>query len=178
MENEEIIRQQMEATRESLTNKLEILEGKLLGSVERATTAVNDTVEQVKETVSGGVESVKDAFDIAGHIDKHPWFAVGTSVFCGYLVGSMAGEPSRGGSSGVVSGSDGWAPSPQASAPSRSWLSSLEPEIRHLKGLAIGSALGVLRDWASGQLPPQLAHGVGEIIDEVTRKIGGEPMRS
>jgi ElaB/YqjD/DUF883 family membrane-anchored ribosome-binding protein len=91
MENEELIRQKMEHTRESLTDKLETLEDKLLSSVHQATSAVTETVASVKETVSESVESVKDAVDIPAHVDRHPWLALGGSVLCGYMLGNMFG---------------------------------------------------------------------------------------
>ena len=91
MENEELIRQKMEHTRESLTDKLETLEDKLLSSVHQATSAVTETVASVKETVNDSVESVKDAVDIPAHVDRHPWLAFGGSLLCGYMLGSMFG---------------------------------------------------------------------------------------
>ena len=48
MENEEVIRRQMEHTRESLTDKLETLEDKLLHSVQQATSAVTETVAKIR----------------------------------------------------------------------------------------------------------------------------------
>ena len=56
MENEDVIREQMEDTRTSLTEKLETLESQVASTVQGATTNVAETVEAVKETV----EAVKD----------------------------------------------------------------------------------------------------------------------
>jgi hypothetical protein len=66
--------------------------------------------------------------------------------------------------------------------PSRSepgWLSGVTtqfgPEIAKLKGMVIGSALGVLRDLiiqsAAERLKPELA----KVMDSITTKLGGEP---
>jgi len=115
MENEpELIRDQMQETRTSLTEKLEALETQVSSTVQSATAAVTDTVEAVKNTVADTVgsvkdsvqetvstvkESVKDAFDLPGHIEKHPWVAMLGSVAVGFLGGrvlnGLAGGPRR-----------------------------------------------------------------------------------
>jgi len=45
MENEDVIRQQMEDTRTSLTEKLETLEDKLVSTVTETKAAITDTVQ-------------------------------------------------------------------------------------------------------------------------------------
>lgn len=180
MENEELIRQRMEQTRESLTEKLETLEDKLLGSVRQATTAVNETVANVKETVSEGVESVKDAVDIPAHVDRHPWLAVGGSVLCGFMLGNMLSserEPRRRLSAPFPPPlpTDAAPKSPAAPA---GVLSMLNPEIEHLKRLAIGAGLGMLREMLSEQVPTYLGTELRDIIDNVTQKLGGDPVPS
>ena len=57
----EVIRQQMEDTRASLSEKLESLEQQVVGTVHDARDAVADTVQ-----------SVKDAFDIKLQTRRHP----------------------------------------------------------------------------------------------------------
>jgi len=111
MENEDVIRDQMEDTRTSLTEKLETLEQKVASTVDSAATNVAETVEAVKETVQEtvstvkdtvqdtictvketvreGVGAVKDAFDIPGHVERHPWLMLGGSVALGYVVGRL-----------------------------------------------------------------------------------------
>jgi ElaB/YqjD/DUF883 family membrane-anchored ribosome-binding protein len=114
MENEDLIRDQMEDTRTALTEKLETLEKKVTDSVESAsanvaqtveavTGSVQETVSNVKETVAetisavkdsvhGSVEAVKDVFNLNGQIERHPWAAFGCSLVVGYVVGrSVAG---------------------------------------------------------------------------------------
>jgi ElaB/YqjD/DUF883 family membrane-anchored ribosome-binding protein len=188
MENEEVMRRNMEHTRESLTDKLETLENKLLSSVHQATSAVNQTVASVKETMSEGVESVKDAVDIPAHVDRHPWLALGGSVLCGYMLGSMFGGgraprqaaaplPLRPASSNGSREQATHEPAP-AAPPKAGWLDALEPEIRHLKGLALGATLGTLREMLSKEVPPHMAEQLRDIIDAVTKKLGGEPVPS
>jgi ElaB/YqjD/DUF883 family membrane-anchored ribosome-binding protein len=101
MDNEaEVIKQQMEETRTSLTDKLETLEQQVTDTVQDATSAVSQTVAEVKEvmhetvdTVKGSVqdtlETVKETFDLPTQVGRHPWAMVGGSVAVGYLVGSL-----------------------------------------------------------------------------------------
>jgi len=187
MASEQVIRENMERTRESLTEKLDALENKVMGSVEEATTAVQETVSSVKETMHDSVESVKDAVDIPAHVERHPWLAFGGAILGGYLVTSML---MRGKSSATApsrsftltpprSPPDEPQPSPQptsAAPPSSGLLGALEPEIRHLKGLALGVTLGTVREMVAKDVPPHLAEQLRAIMDSVTTKVGGEPI--
>lgn len=187
MENEEVIRRQMDRTRESLTDKLETLEDKFLSSVNQATSAVNETVASVKETMSEGMESVKDVVDVPAHVDRHPWLMLGGSVFCGYMLGSMFGGVTQPSQPAVASPPP---PSPAGSngkneqatqkpaTPATSWLDGLEPQIHHLKSLALGTTLGTIREMLTAEVPPHMAGHLREIIDGVTKKLGGEPIPS
>jgi hypothetical protein len=114
MENEDLIREQMEETRSSMTDKLEKLENKVVqtvtgttdavtetveavkDTVKNTTEAVTETVEQVKEsvqatvqtvtgTVKGGIRGIKNLFTPS----KHPWFCMGASVIGGFVVARM-----------------------------------------------------------------------------------------
>jgi len=190
MENEELIRQRMEQTRESLTDKLETLEKKVLTSVEKATSAVTDTVASVKESVHEGVETVKDAVDVPAQVERRPWLMLGGSIVCGYVLGTLLSSKKKSASPAVEPGpppskafrvpGNGHpkAEKPQAVAETPSWLSSLEPELQHLKGLALGVTLGTVREMLAGQVPPHIAEQLRTIIDGVTEKIGGEPIPS
>jgi len=184
MENEELIRENMERTRESLTAKLETLENKVVGSVQQATFAVTDTVSSVKETMHEGVEHVKDAFDVTAHVDRHPWLMFGGAVLAGMAVSNvLLPPPSR----GVEYRPDPrGSPEPfrsvNAEAAQRpaenqhSWLGGLEPEFDKLKGLALGVTMGLVRDALKEAVPPPIAGYVSDIIDDVTKKVGGRPV--
>jgi len=193
MENEELIREDMEKTRESLTGKLETLEKKLVDSVHGATSAVKETMSTVKETMHEGVESVKDAVDIPAHVERQPWLMFGGAVLAGYVLGSLfenrkeptalhlpAAQPLR--SSQLPQPGNGHSKREkreQAAQPKKeSWLAMLEPEVNHLKGLALGVALGTVREMLTEQIPPHLAGELRGVIDAVTKKVGGEPLPS
>jgi len=116
MEDEDVIRDQMENTRTALSEKLEKLESRVSATVqgasqevaqtvENVTESVQETVETVKDSVQDTVDSVKDTvaetlstikhgvdavkqiFDIPAHVERHPWVAVGGSVAIGYVIG-------------------------------------------------------------------------------------------
>jgi len=189
MENEELIRQRMEKTRESLTDKLEILENRLIGSVHEATSAVKETVENVKESMHEGVESVKDAVDVQAHVARRPWLMFGGAVLGGYVLGSLlsrdepapvqireapAAPPKK-----HTTGNGHHKPSPKRETvveKTSSFLQAIEPEIRHLKGMALGITCGLVREMLTREAPPQLAQQLRTIVDGITQKIGGEPV--
>jgi ElaB/YqjD/DUF883 family membrane-anchored ribosome-binding protein len=114
----EVIRERMEETRTDLSDKIEQLENKVMGTVQDATTAVSDAVqsakdvvESVKDSVEGTVESVKDAvegtvdsvnqtvhdtvesvrqtFDLPRQVGRHPWLMVGGAVAVGFVAGRL-----------------------------------------------------------------------------------------
>ena len=197
MENEELIRRNMEGTRESLTHKLEALEDRLLTSVHQATSAVSDTAQSVKETMHDGVEAVKGAVDVPAHVDRHPWLMMGGSLLCGILVANLLPpstrtaapaprafpmgpplEPPRPTGNGHSKSQAPAAPSPAEPSIVDKLLGTFEPELQHLKSLALGMTMGTVREILSDKAPPHVADQVREIIDDVTKKIGGEPIPS
>jgi hypothetical protein len=98
----EVIREQMEDTRTSLSDKLEALEQQVLGTVEEATSAVAQTVETVQETVHQTTESVqetvahvKESLDVRKHVRRHPWLMMGGAVASGWLVNWWLSPSSR-----------------------------------------------------------------------------------
>jgi ElaB/YqjD/DUF883 family membrane-anchored ribosome-binding protein len=106
----DVIRQQIEETRSSLTEKLETLEAEVKGTVqsaretvESAKEAVEETLSTAKETVQGTItsvketvqsakESVKRTFDIPYQVDRHPWAMMGLSLVSGVLAGALLGR--------------------------------------------------------------------------------------
>jgi hypothetical protein len=62
-----------------------------------------------------------------------------------------------------------------------SWLDDLRarfaPEIDKLKGVAVGAVGAVVRDLVNQSAPPSLQSQLAGLVDDVTRKLGGEPVR-
>lgn len=172
-------------------------------TVEAVKESVANTVESVKETVGDTVQAVKRAFDLKRQVDQHPWAMLGGSVAVGFLVGRLL--PGRSSATTPASvpevsaaatrwptgaANGGYRPAAEAQAPSAApaaqpreegWLSGLMerfgPEISKLKGLALGAALGVVRDMVTQVAPEQFKPKVQEVVDSITTKLGGEPIR-
>src|SRR5947208_14305774 len=105
----DVIRQQIEDTRSSLTDKLETLEAEVKGTVQSdrdtvesakeavestlssAKETVEDTISSVKDTVASATETVKRTFDIPYQVDRHPWAMLGLSAVAGCLCGALLG---------------------------------------------------------------------------------------
>jgi hypothetical protein len=185
MANEELIRENMERTRESLTEKLETLESKVMGSVTQATTAVNETVNNVKETMHEGVESIKDAVDIPAHVERHPWLMLGGAVLTGYALSTILLQEKKPYATRKFTLTPEKTPPDPPPAPlsgasreetSSSLFSALEPEIKQLRGLALGVTFGTVRELVAKEAPPHLADQLRAIVDSVTMKMGGAPL--
>jgi ElaB/YqjD/DUF883 family membrane-anchored ribosome-binding protein len=206
MENEEVIRADMEETRTALTEKLEVLENQVMGTVQEARSAVSQTVETLKDTVStvketvtdtvatvkesvqDGVATVKDWFDIRAQVDRHPWLMAGGSVLAGYLVGTLCdrlgeqetaatpAEPMRPETHRLGNGHR--TAGRKRHQESESWLAGFAPELNKLKGLALGTLFGTAREMVAKSVPPELGHKLGEIVDDITAKLGGEKLPS
>jgi len=198
MENEDVIRHQMEETRTSLTEKIETLEEKLAttvqetkdaitDTVQETKTAITDTVSTVKESVHEGVETVKDWMDVKAHVQERPWLMLGGSILAGFALGNLLGErreaprPRRGAPATPARSSYGNGgmrekAQPQEESKTAEWLHRFDPEIAKLKGLALGATFGTIREMLAAELPPEIGRQVREIIDGVTEKLGGEPL--
>jgi hypothetical protein len=55
-------------------------------------------------------------------------------------------------------------------------IQRFEPELRRLQGLAIGSAMGIVRRWVRDSAPPTMADELDDIIKSATQKLGGRPV--
>jgi len=201
----EVIQQQMEETRAALAEKLETLENQVTSTVSdvtntvsAATNAVTETVETVKDAVGETVETVKESvkttFDLAGHVERHPWLMMGGAVAVGYFGGRLlnqasahhhasAGYAGRDSSQpmGLAQGGtmDSYRAEPsQPQGPS--WLSILTNrfgrEIGELKSLAIGAAIGMVRDSVVNAAPEPLRPQLKDVINDITEKLGGKAL--
>jgi len=193
----EVIRQQMEDTRTSMTEKIEALEKQVTETVKDTTQTVAETVDTASETVSQTVsaisetvEAVRGTFDIPAQVDKHPWMAMGGAVALGYLVGMLL-SPRRHETTAATPAPTPTpmptpAPTPQPAMSSSSSSSTLSgggheqhPNFAdifgNVKELAIGTAVGVLGQVIMAALPNDLKDGVSGILSDVTRALGGKP---
>lgn len=87
-EGTEPIRQDIDAIRDSMTEKMEQIET-------RVKDTVDNTVGSVKRTVDTTVDSVKRSFDLQQQVNERPWVALGVAVLAGYVIGSLGGGSSE-----------------------------------------------------------------------------------
>jgi len=186
----EVIHHQMEGTRASLSDKLDTLENHVLGTVHEATSAVTHTVEDVKsvvgtvsDSIQETVQSVKEAFDLREHVRRHPWMSLSGAVAAGYIGGCMlaparpALEESRTREEPRVVPPAPQPPSPPQAERSSSEESSLLAPLQTLKTLAIGALMNLVRDVVATSLPENLKPDVLNLVDDVTTRLGGKPLR-
>jgi ElaB/YqjD/DUF883 family membrane-anchored ribosome-binding protein len=170
-------------------------------TVENVKDSVAETIESVKETVQETVASVKRTFDLKYQTDRHPWAMMSGSVVVGFAVGKLlssrrrrskqkhpsgSGHPSTPGTSaghpntGPMVSPTSFRPEAvdnhQPSFWSRLW-GRFDKEINTVKEMAIGTLVGTLRDVAKQALPASLSAKVDEVMNSVTTKLGGEPIR-
>jgi ElaB/YqjD/DUF883 family membrane-anchored ribosome-binding protein len=177
----EELREQMAETRAALTEKLESLQERVEGTVEKAQETVQDTLQTVKRT-----------FDLKYQVDQRPWMMIGASVLAGYTLGclSRVHRVRRAGASIPPNGAaaDGRSSTFMAHEvlPSRpveiqppveksSVLSQFDEELGTLKRIAIGAAMGLVRDWLK-EAVPSVSRQLDEVMDSATCKFGGEPI--
>jgi hypothetical protein len=109
---------------------------------------------------------------------------VAGSLAAGYLLAgsrSSASAKNRslpaGGVASVSPPLEASAAEPQGNGVSpSSRLDKFAPELEKLKGIAIGVLLGLARDWIKESAPPALASELGQLLDDVTAKLGGKPL--
>jgi len=117
MDDEDLIREQMEETRTALSDKLETLENKVVSTVEGASDNVTETVESVtdkvqetvasvtdtvqetvaavKEGVREGVNAVQNMLDCKQHFQNHPWMMLGGSIVAGFALAEFLSRGER-----------------------------------------------------------------------------------
>jgi len=181
----EVIREQMQQTRNSLTEKVEKLEEQVIGTMQTATDAVQNTVDTVKDTVDNVrssveetvctvKETVRETFDISSHVRERPWVAVGAAVATGFVVGHFVfGRSGR--REEAPRRFTEPPPSParftsDAASQEPSWFSKLMnkagDELYRLGESAMNQAIASLRTTVS--------EGVPRLISEVEERITGE----
>jgi len=189
-EQAELIRKQMANTRCSISEKLDLLERRVVNTVEGASNAVNDTVETVKQSVRESVHSLQSGLDPIHQADRHPWTTFTVCLGACYAVGRLL-EDRPGPRSAVIDHPAAWPhPSPSKETSShggarpgaastfvRNIVEPLEPDLHKLKQMGIGMLFGVVRDFLHEVAPEPIRTRVNEVVDDVTRRMGGEPVQ-
>jgi hypothetical protein len=163
-------------------------------TVQEVGSLMRDTVQGVREGMRETMSTVRDGLDVSRHVQRHPWLMLGGSVFAGFLgerllerveEGSLAhyGALPAGRAQRLPPSFEGeqarLVREPAPARPGPSFLQSLTdlfgPEIDKLKRLAVGTAIGLMRDRLRESVPPQFQSDLTSLLDRVTVKLGGEP---
>jgi hypothetical protein len=187
----ERLRADIAGTRCALSNKLERVEQELRDNVRRTTDSVVDTLHAVKETFTGTIDDVRDRFtgtvntikselDVRRHVEEHPWIMVSGSALAGFAAARLLPPAGRAmiehsGKERMPAMSIREEPPRQPGTVERV-IQRFEPELRRLQGLAIGSAMGIVRRWVRDSAPPTMADELDDIIKSATQKLGGRPV--
>src|SRR5262249_2940670 len=149
-------------------------------TIQETTTAFHDTVTNIKESIQGTVQGVRDACNVRLQVERHPWPMMAGSVLVGYTAGALLPRLARDGRQRPEpalrrpgqeretrhEGAPETAPTRTART---SWLGrlgeSLAPEISKLRGLALGAVMGVVRDAVKGAAPGKFRSQLHGILD-------------
>lgn len=169
----ELIERQMEDTRDSLTEKVSLLEQQVVGTIQSATDAVQETVQSVRcavedtvATVSGSVkssmESMKETLDVRKQTQNHPWAMMGCSMLAGFVTGALvfrrsgASAPSA---SNYAASAPAFTPHVEPHRRPR-WLDELFElaggEVKKLAEQAVKTASSALKQTMSERLPQMI----------------------
>jgi len=187
---------------QAVTGTVENVKEAVEGTVENVKETVQETVDNVKETVQEAVASIRDTFDLNAQIHRHPWAMFSGSVFAGCALGCLVNrlttrdtgsswtapsnasngkhafsDSARTGYDVHDSGSSSESSTSALSGAASSMMQAFGPEIERLKGLAIGTLAGVVRDIVVNAVPEQIKGSVCDVINRVTTKMGGEPVK-
>jgi len=186
-------------TVEAVTDTVESVKETVQETVEKVTETVQETVGNVTEQFQETVRSVTETFNIQLQAERHPWLVFGGAVAAGAVGGYLLGGLARRNDGGTVSH---YQPEPQrqpqTNGPSMVGTAAiavggalggvagnvgeaiggfLGEKLSGLKGLAIGTMMGVVRDLVTRALPENLKDKVTTEVDRLTRNLGGEPIQ-
>jgi len=190
----DVIRQQIDETRSSLTEKLETLEAEVKDTVQsaretvtHAQEAVADTLTSVKDSVEHAKETVKRTFDIPRQVDQHPWLMMGLALVSGVVTGAVVGGRMNTGRRMTRRMSDLSAAQPHYTEPMPTREprqpgfmdklgSQLGDELEKVKDLAISTLVGVVGDVARKSIPA-VAHTVEDMMARAAQQAGARPQQ-
>jgi ElaB/YqjD/DUF883 family membrane-anchored ribosome-binding protein len=199
---EEQVRGTVLGATEKMEETIEQVTSSVQETVEQVRSTVGDTVESARSAVSNTVEGVRQTFDLGYQVRVRPWTMVCGSLCAGLLAGALVGRQTRGrnfrrfasdtvrdvgeslssATSAARQYATGSRPAGEAPAAEQGpgFLSQLfhqfEPELESVKEMAIGYAVGMLRDMVK-EAVPALRDKIEEVMNRATTKIGGEPVR-
>jgi ElaB/YqjD/DUF883 family membrane-anchored ribosome-binding protein len=179
----ELIERQMGETRESLTEKVALLEQQVVGTIQSATDAVQETVQSVRSAVEGtvatvsgsvksSVECMTETLDVRKQTQNHPWAMMGCSAMAGFVTGMLV---FRRNGSAVASQSPVPAFTPRTEVVHRrpQWLEDIFElaggEVKKLATQAVMTASATIKQAVSERLPQMLDRAAAQCSQERNR---------
>jgi ElaB/YqjD/DUF883 family membrane-anchored ribosome-binding protein len=189
------VKDSVESAVESVKETVATVQDTVQSTVDTVQGTVKSTVETVQNTVHETVETAKEALDIR----KHPLIWLGGSVVAGFVGGLWLHSREKTHApayypSGMPYPPPGPAPAPSYAAPPAAATPAMPPPpaqpegpglvdriqemvgpyIDHFKGMGIGAAVGLLRDFVAKEVPPNFRSDVMEIGNNLIKELGGE----
>lgn len=191
--------EKIETLEEKVVHSMQDATAVLHDTIDSARDVVHETVATVKDAmastgdlVKSSVTSVKETFDLPLQVDRHPWVAVGTAVAAGFVVGSMmesghattnearksssAKEPPTFSKAADFNSNEESQSTPRQSH--GNVPAAIAKHLEPMKGFAIGAAMSVIRNVLAKGLHEEWSKPVFEAIDEITKELGGRPIKS
>jgi ElaB/YqjD/DUF883 family membrane-anchored ribosome-binding protein len=187
----DVIRQQIDQTRLSLTEKLEALEAEVKETVqsardtlESAREGVRETISSVKDTVVSARETVKRTFDIPYQANRHPWALLGLSLVSGVVVGALLGRRTSSNRRVAQLMAEAYQPPPGRadSGPAARpgfmdrLTDQLGDEVEKAQDLAIKAVVAIVDDVLRRSIPV-LGSAVEEMLTRTAENVGAHPQR-
>ena len=185
------IEREMAETRDSITEKVALLENQVLGNIQSVTSGVSEAVDAVKEAVTSApgavsdtvkqtVEAVKESvrsIDVTGCIRDNPAAALGTSAAVGFAVGllfgggrSRAAAPTMPFTGQPAASSDGW----HAPGLVNDLFGMVGRELKQVAETALSSAVTALKQNISTAVPAAVETMAHRVTDAATHANGSD----
>jgi len=191
--------EKLEALESQVTETVQTATSVVTDTVEAVKETVGSVTDTVKETVEAATETVQSVgrvFDLKLQTERHPWMVFGGAVVTGFTAAQLLAAATEKAShaaddrawnerlaalESTSSRNYGHRPAepprpqeqPRAEEPHTGWIWD---QLGRLKGLALGSLMGVVRDMAQRTFPGELGQRLGQEVDKLTSNLGGEPV--
>lgn len=199
--------QQVQGTVQSVGDTVENVKHAVVDTVQNVKSSVQDTVQNVKSSVQDTVHAVGEALSISHHVERHPWAMVAGATALGFVGGyilmhksgdaraeekfrHLAASQGRVPVSQYDSSPNFMAdiPAPRSATPStthdmrgsshsNAFAEWLKPAASQVQSLAVGAALGLVRDMLVRAVPKPMSGQVTELVDGLTSSLGGQVIR-
>ncbi|WP_254507254.1 hypothetical protein [Anatilimnocola floriformis] len=199
--------QTVQGTVQQVGDTVENVKAAFEDTVNTVKSTVQDSVDTVKTSVRDTMSAVGEALSISHHVEQHPWAMVAGATAVGFIGGYMLMRPSENARADEkfrhLAASQGRMPqsgyTPQEAftpepvqrnvsrEPAREIRTTthrgpsvpewLQPAATQVQSLAVGAALGLLKDMLVRAVPKPMAGQVTEIVDGLTTSLGGQVYR-